>query len=76
VHFVSCAAFSINISNILTGKCVVKIKGGDLSKQKKASTFQNSPSEAMRDITTLYYDEERDEIYTGNGQGLVHVWSS
>jgi hypothetical protein len=44
---------------MLTGKCVVKIKGGDLSKQKKASsTFQNSPSEAMRDITALYYDEE------------------
>jgi hypothetical protein len=43
---------------MLTGKCVVKIKGGDLSRQNKASTFQNSPSEAMRDITAPYYDEE------------------
>ncbi|GJN17352.1 hypothetical protein PR202_gb04411 [Eleusine coracana subsp. coracana] len=69
-------AFSINISEILTGKCLAKIKGGDLCKQEKASMFQTSPSEAMKDITALYYDEERDEIYTGNGQGLVHVWSS
>ncbi|TVU36612.1 hypothetical protein EJB05_18551, partial [Eragrostis curvula] len=69
-------AFDFRSVEILTGKCLAKIKGGDLCKQKKASMFQSSPSEALRDITALYYDEERDEIYTGNGQGLVHVWSS
>ncbi|KAG8078297.1 hypothetical protein GUJ93_ZPchr0007g4100 [Zizania palustris] len=69
-------ACSINISEILTGKCLAKIKAGNLCKQKKASKFQSTPSEALGDITALYYDEEREEIYTGNGQGLVHVWSN
>uniref|UniRef100_A0A0A9HEN8 Uncharacterized protein n=1 Tax=Arundo donax TaxID=35708 RepID=A0A0A9HEN8_ARUDO len=67
---------SINISKILTVKCFAKIKAGDLCKQKNASKFQNTPSEALRNITALYYDEKREEIYTGNAQGLVHVWSS
>uniref|UniRef100_A0A0E0DT52 Uncharacterized protein n=1 Tax=Oryza meridionalis TaxID=40149 RepID=A0A0E0DT52_9ORYZ len=66
-------AGSINISNILTGKCLAKIKASDLCKQKKAWKFQSTALEALEDITALYYDEERDEIYTGNRQGLVHV---
>uniref|UniRef100_A0A0D9WHU2 Transducin/WD40 repeat-like superfamily protein n=1 Tax=Leersia perrieri TaxID=77586 RepID=A0A0D9WHU2_9ORYZ len=70
------AAGSINISNILTGKCLAKIKASDLCKQKKAWKFQSTALEALEDITALYYDEERDEIYTGNRQGLVHVWSN
>ncbi|XP_006654554.3 uncharacterized protein LOC102703307 [Oryza brachyantha] len=69
-------AGSINISNILTGKCLAKIKASDLCKQKKAWKFQSTALEALEDITALYYDEERDEIYTGNRQGLVHVWSN
>jgi hypothetical protein len=55
---------------------VAKIKAGNLCKQKKLSNFQCTPSEALSDITSLYYDEEREEIYTGNQQGLVHVWSN
>ncbi|KQK05706.1 uncharacterized protein LOC100844569 isoform X2 [Brachypodium distachyon] len=76
-------AGSINISNILTGKCLAKIKADDLCKKvddlckpKKAWKFQSTMSEALEDITALYYDEERDEIYTGNRQGLVHVWAN
>uniref|UniRef100_A0ACD5VSQ0 Uncharacterized protein n=1 Tax=Avena sativa TaxID=4498 RepID=A0ACD5VSQ0_AVESA len=69
-------ACSINISEILTGKCVAKIKAGDLCKQKRSSDFHCTPSEALADITSLYYDEEREEIYTGNQQGFVHVWSN
>jgi hypothetical protein len=76
LYFGSYAACSINISEILTGKCVAKIKAGNLCKQKKSSNFQCTPSEALSDITSLYYDEEREEIYTGNQQGLVHVWSN
>uniref|UniRef100_A0A8I6WUB1 Transducin/WD40 repeat-like superfamily protein n=1 Tax=Hordeum vulgare subsp. vulgare TaxID=112509 RepID=A0A8I6WUB1_HORVV len=68
-------ACSINISEILTGKCMAKIKAGNLSKQK-SSKFQCTPLEALGHITALYYDEEREEIITGNQQGLIHVWSN
>jgi len=96
-------AGSINISNILTGKCLAKINatngspkvdecssdggntkktkllGGKLKKQKLLSHSQrmrSTVSEALEDITALFYDEERNEIYTGNRRGLVHVWSN
>ncbi|KAM0041457.1 putative transcription factor WD40-like family [Helianthus debilis subsp. tardiflorus] len=88
---------SINISNILTGKCLAKIKakngvpldecscsGASTSKSCKcasrkrvqASRITSSVTEALEDITALFYDEERNEIYTGNRLGLVHVWSN
>lgn len=72
------AAGSLNISSILTGKCLAKINCGNRNsgKPKKAWKFQNTVSEALEDITALYFDEERDEIYTGNQHGLVHVWSN
>ncbi|GJN14740.1 hypothetical protein PR202_gb01596 [Eleusine coracana subsp. coracana] len=69
-------AGSINVSSILTGKCLAKIKSGNECKEKKAWKFQNTVAEALEDITALYYDEDRDEIYTGNRHGLVHVWSN
>ena len=85
---------SINISNILTGKCLAKIKAkngvpldeyncGECSgrsckctsrKRVRASRITSSVTEALEDITALFYDEERNEIYTGNRFGLVHVW--
>ncbi|KAJ3669106.1 hypothetical protein LUZ60_011056 [Juncus effusus] len=78
------AAGSINISNILTGKCLAKIRANSTvykSRKKGAMSassngFHNTVSEALEDITALYYDEDRDEIYTGNRQGFVHVWSN
>ncbi|KAG7569663.1 hypothetical protein ISN45_Aa04g023570 [Arabidopsis thaliana x Arabidopsis arenosa] len=78
-------AGSINISNILTGKCLAKIKaingppkeedssGSDLGKSNRR---RNAVAEALEDITALFYDEERNEIYTGNRHGLLHVWSN
>ncbi|PNT73110.1 hypothetical protein BRADI_2g53347v3 [Brachypodium distachyon] len=42
----------------------VKIKARNLSKQTKSLKFLNTPAEALRDITSLYYDEEHEEIYT------------
>lgn len=60
---------SINVSNILTGKCVAKVcpfaHGGNAQWE-----------EALQDVTAVFYDEERNEIYTGNRGGLVHVWSN
>lgn len=89
-------AGSINISNILTGKCLAKIRasnslpiakecncGDDCStdgcnsrKRKQDSRIRSTVREALEDITALFYDEDRNEIYTGNRHGLVHVWSN
>ena len=89
-------AGSINVSNILTGKCLAKIRasnsfpienecscGDDCSgsrcnskKRKHSSKIRSTVAEALEDITALFYDEERNEIYTGNRHGLVHVWSN
>lgn len=91
-------AGSINISNILTGKCLAKIKaterrrsddcscstncnghGGRSCNAKKriqASRTRSTVAEALEDITALFYDEEHNEIYTGNSFGLIHVWSN
>ncbi|KDP21823.1 hypothetical protein JCGZ_00610 [Jatropha curcas] len=81
------SAGSINISNILTGKCLAKINasngspkrdGGCSSSSSKQSqsSMRSTVAEALEDITALFYDEERNEIYTGNRFGLVHVWSN
>ena len=86
-------AGSINISNILTGKCLAKVRasnsfpvekqcsygvksGCSSKKQGNASRIRSTVAEALEDITALFYDEERNEIYTGNMHGLVHVWSN
>lgn len=83
------AAGSINISNILSGKCLAKINAANCSfkvdecessaccsKWNRLSRVTSTVAEALEDITALYYDEERNEIYTGNRHGLVHVWSN
>lgn len=78
------AAGSINISNILTGKCLAKIKAsnGHLKEEDCSSGLGNSKrsksavAEALEDITALFYDEDRNEVYTGNRHGLLHVWSN
>ncbi|XP_028080860.1 uncharacterized protein LOC114282390 isoform X5 [Camellia sinensis] len=86
---------SINIRNILTGKCLAKIRAtnsfpiGECScsgccngrncssnMRIRASRIRSTVAEALEDITALFYDEERNEIYTGNRHGLVHVWSN
>ncbi|CAK9198733.1 unnamed protein product [Sphagnum troendelagicum] len=76
------AVGSINISNILTGKCLAKIRADDPHVGIRPRTCANSSNirssihEALEDVTALFYDEERNEIYTGNRHGLVHVWSN
>ncbi|XP_018677502.1 uncharacterized protein LOC103974900 isoform X1 [Musa acuminata AAA Group] len=78
------AVGSINMSNILTGKCIAKISASDpalqISPRRRCETGRSSirstVREALEDVTALFYDEERNEIYTGNKQGLIHVWSN
>lgn len=76
---------SINMSNIMTGKCIAKICADDPQLQinrrtsfdtGRRSTIHSTIREALEDVTALFYDEERNEIYTGNKHGLVHVWSN
>ncbi|KMZ60913.1 Transducin/WD40 repeat-like superfamily protein [Zostera marina] len=70
---------SINISSILTGKCLAKIGASSSCKKRSFGSMLENTSrvtDALTDITALYYEEERNEIYTGNIQGLVHVWSN
>ncbi|KAL3650370.1 hypothetical protein CASFOL_006773 [Castilleja foliolosa] len=90
---------TINISNILTGKCLAKITASNslpidkrscsancddgqycesrrCKKDTSSSRNTSTVAEALKDITALFYDEERNEIYTGNRHGLVHVWSN
>ncbi|XP_020083064.1 uncharacterized protein LOC109706559 isoform X1 [Ananas comosus] len=75
---------SINMSDILSGKCVAKICPRDPSLQiaprkrgdPSRSTIRSTIREALEDVTALFYDEDRNEIYTGNKQGLIHVWSN
>lgn len=83
------AAGSIHVSNILTGKCLAKINASNAgpkvdecssssstSRKRIHSSVVSTVAEALEDITALFYDEERNEIYTGNRHGLVHVWSN
>ncbi|RRT64087.1 hypothetical protein B296_00042168 [Ensete ventricosum] len=78
------AVGSINMSNIGTGKCIAKISASDpalqISPQARGKTSRSSirsnVREALEDVTALFYDEGRNEIYTGNKQGLIHVWSN
>lgn len=78
-------AGSINISNILTGKCLAKIKANNgppkeedcsSSDMGNSNRRRSAVAEALEDITALFYDEERNEIYTGNRHGFLHVWSN
>ena len=51
---------TINVSHILSGRCVAKIA---------------SDGDELHDVTSLYFSEERNELYVGNKQGMLHVWS-
>ncbi|XP_020977297.1 uncharacterized protein LOC107639754 isoform X3 [Arachis ipaensis] len=83
------AAGSINVSNILTGKCLAKINASNSStksdecsgtgcscRRNHSSQIRSTVAEALEDITALFFDEDRNEIYTGNRHGLIHVWSN
>ena len=63
----SLVAGSVNVSNILNGKCVSKVQ---------CSSSDPNEVHALQDVTALFYNEERNEIYTGNTSGMVHVWSN
>ncbi|CAD6333474.1 unnamed protein product [Miscanthus lutarioriparius] len=50
-----------------------KNKSWKFVQAKESMEVPEHSLEALEDITALYYDEDRDEIYTGNRHGLVHL---
>ena len=61
----------MNVSHILTGRCVAKIAGGGGEPGSPSDVF----GDGAADVTALYFSEERNELYVGNRQGLLHVWA-
>lgn len=58
---------SINISEILNGRCIAKIecKEGD-----------PVSCHALQNVTALHYNEKDNEIYTGTDDGHIHIWTN
>jgi hypothetical protein len=76
---------SINICNTFNGESVWKINPCDdvdlaiATRMEGGNNMTNIRSiihEALQDVTTLFYDEERHRIYTGNKRGFFHAWSN
>lgn len=65
----SCDYGTINVSWISTGKLLAKI-------ECKSEEDAKEKQEALREVTAIFYNEDRCEIYSGNAQGHLHVWSN
>lgn len=63
-----CGHGSINVSSIDTGKALGKITCG----QNHTGDHIN----ALSSISSLYYNEERNEIYSGSSDGHLYIWSN
>ena len=46
------------------------------SSRGHSSVVRSSLREAFQEVSALFFDEERNEIYTGTKSGLVHVWTN
>lgn len=63
-----CGHGSINLSWIGTGKSLGKITCGP--------DHEVEHIRALEQVTALYYNEERNEIYSGTKDGRIHIWSN
>ena len=43
-------------------RCVAKLAAGDAMPQ-------------LHDVTSIFYNEERDELYVGTKSGMLYLWS-
>lgn len=64
----NCRHGTINLSWIDSGKLLGKITCG--------KNHDESHLRALEDVTALFYNEERNEVYSGSRDGLVHIWSN
>jgi hypothetical protein len=53
---------TINVSSIHTGRCIAKLASSD-------------DREMPLEVSSLYFSEERNELYVGDKQGLLHVYN-
>eukprot|EP00823_Brevimastigomonas_motovehiculus_P008176 TRINITY_DN7455_c0_g1_i1.p1 TRINITY_DN7455_c0_g1~~TRINITY_DN7455_c0_g1_i1.p1 ORF type:complete len:432 (+),score=67.13 TRINITY_DN7455_c0_g1_i1:100-1395(+) len=61
----------IHISNTFSGKLVSKITGDEQIDDEKIQQKR----QALSDITSLHYNEEMGEIYTGGKDGMVSIFT-
>ena len=66
-HGLSSIKGAVNISSIFTGKCVAKIAAADSEEPRHAK--------ALERVSAVFYNEEHNEIYTGNEKGHLAIWS-
>ena len=67
---------SINVSSILTGQCLAKVLDKTPPLPRAERKKKKKKKNALEDVTALFYNEERNEIYTGNKSGLIHIWGN
>jgi hypothetical protein len=53
------------VYNVMTGTELLRLTSEDTGLEA-----------ALDSVSAIYYDEDSHQIYTGNEQGLVHVWSN
>eukprot|EP00192_Tetraselmis_astigmatica_P003969 CAMPEP_0117685326 /NCGR_PEP_ID=MMETSP0804-20121206/21669_1 /TAXON_ID=1074897 /ORGANISM="Tetraselmis astigmatica, Strain CCMP880" /LENGTH=468 /DNA_ID=CAMNT_0005496569 /DNA_START=135 /DNA_END=1542 /DNA_ORIENTATION=+ len=66
----------ISVSDILTGKCLARIEAPGTPGCLPLTGLAERTAAALTDVTALFYDEDRNEIYTGTRDGLVHMWGA
>ncbi|CAM8891184.1 unnamed protein product [Rhodiola kirilowii] len=71
-------SWSTNVfwQQVKAGECSSTSSVRNPTKRMRLERMSSTVTDALEDITALFYDEERYEIYAGNEQGLVHVWSN
>ena len=63
-------AGTVNISSIFTGKCLAKIAPTGFVDQS------SKRNKALSGICAVFYNEDHNEVYTGNEQGHLHIWGA
>ena len=66
---------SVNVSSIFTGKCIAKIEPAPAGTE--AAAMENPRhAKALEKVSAVFYNEDQNEIYTGNEKGHLHIWSA
>ncbi len=61
----------IHVSDIRTGKCIARI-----SQAQALTAAAQSALNPLDEITALSFNEEKNEVYSGNSEGVIHIWSA